>query len=80
MKLGPVAAYVNADSPFFMFYEGGIIDSYNCTPEYSHAVIIVGYGKEYPVDPRLPVREYFIIRNSWGNDWGEGGYARITAS
>jgi C1A family cysteine protease len=43
-------------------------------------VIIVGYGIAYPTDPRLPGKEYFIIRNSWGTDWGEGGYARITAS
>ena len=44
MQLGPVATYLNADSPYFMHYKGGIIDSKNCTPDYSHAVIIVGYG------------------------------------
>jgi hypothetical protein len=29
-----------------MFYRGGILDSKDCTPNYSHAVIIVGYGEE----------------------------------
>ena len=54
MKLGPVATYLNADSPDFMFYEGGILDSYNCTPKYSHAVIIIGYGEEPSKNPREP--------------------------
>jgi hypothetical protein len=63
-----------------MFYEGGILDSYNCTPKYSHAVIIIGYGEEPSKNPREPPKEYFIIRNSWGSSWGEGGYVRITAS
>ena len=44
LQLGPVATYLNADSPDFMYYSGGILDSKNCTPRYSHAVIIVGYG------------------------------------
>ena len=78
--MGPVATYLNADSPDFMFYQGGILDSFNCTPKYSHAVIIVGYGEEPSLDPRVPAKEYFIVRNSWGTDWGEYGYMRITAS
>jgi C1A family cysteine protease len=30
-----------------------------------HAVLIVGYNKN---------RNVFIVRNSWGTGWGEGGY------
>lgn len=68
---------MNANSPDFMFYNKGILDTYNCTPTYSHAVIIVGYGEDSTYNPP---KEFFIIRNSWGTYWGESGYARITAS
>ena len=38
-----------------------------------HAMLIVGYhGK--PNDPD----GYFIVRNSWGKDWGDGGYGYMT--
>lgn len=35
-----------------------------------HAMIIVGYSTEY---------DSFIVRNSWGTDWGQNGYCRIPA-
>lgn len=37
-------------------------------PNFGHAMLLVGYD--------LPSRE-FILRNSWGPSWGDGGYARI---
>lgn len=37
-----------------------------------HAVLLVGYGK------RSDGLRYFIIRNSWGNNWGINGYAYLT--
>lgn len=39
-----------------------------------HAVVIVGWGWEKHGDEWLP---YWKVRNSWGRNWGEGGYARI---
>jgi hypothetical protein len=36
-----------------------------------HAVVAVGFGKDEQG------REYWKIRNSWGADWGEGGYVRV---
>jgi C1A family cysteine protease len=33
-----------------------------------HAVLIVGYNDAYSV---------FIVRNSWGPEWGQGGYFTI---
>lgn len=63
-----------------MYYSGGILDSWDCTPNYSHAVVIVGFGSIKSKTAVNKSIEYFIIRNSWGTTWGEGGYARITAS
>ena len=37
-----------------------------------HTVLIVGYGK-YKYANGQSV-DYFIIRNSWGTNWGHSGY------
>lgn len=34
-----------------------------------HAMLIVGYNR---------TTNYFIVKNSWGTDWGHDGYARIS--
>ena len=46
-----------------------------CTGSPNFAVTIVGFGMDF-----LGEREYFIIKNSFGTDWGEEGFARIAAS
>lgn len=35
-----------------------------------HAVKIIGWGKKEE-------DEYWLIANSWGNNWGEDGFFRI---
>lgn len=35
-----------------------------------HAVKVLGWGS-------MNGRDYWLIENSWGEDWGEGGYAKI---
>ena len=38
-----------------------------------HAVLIVGYG----MIPRSG-QQYFIVKNSFGDQWGQKGYAKIS--
>jgi C1A family cysteine protease len=77
LQVGPVGVMVHTGDPF-KFYKGGIIESKECTPEVNHAVLAVGYGKY--TDASGKEEDYFILKNSWGKYWGEGGYVRISGS
>ncbi|XP_037915980.1 procathepsin L-like isoform X1 [Hermetia illucens] len=69
--LGPVAASVNAGPDSFQLYKGGIYDDEECNKdEVNHEILIVGYGSEKGKD-------YWIIKNSWTDKWGEKGYMRL---
>uniref|UniRef100_A0A1J3F8D0 cathepsin H n=1 Tax=Noccaea caerulescens TaxID=107243 RepID=A0A1J3F8D0_NOCCA len=57
----------------FRFYKKGVFTSTTCgnTPmDVNHAVLAVGYG----VEDGVP---YWLIKNSWGGDWGENGYFKM---
>ncbi|XP_054458258.1 procathepsin L [Anoplopoma fimbria] len=69
--IGPITVAMDADHASFLFYSSGIYDEPQCNPNnLSHAVLLVGYGSEGGQD-------YWIIKNSWGSSWGEGGYMRM---
>ena len=72
-EMGPLAAALNANP--LQTYISGVLDitSANCPlEEINHAVLIVGYG----TDSSLGL-DYWIVKNSWGKNWGESGYFRI---
>ncbi|XP_069812586.1 cathepsin L-like isoform X2 [Dendropsophus ebraccatus] len=71
---GPIAVGIDASDDLQM-YSGGIFDG-ECSTEPNHAVIIVGYGTEHDKESDEDV-DYWIIRNSWGEDWGENGYGKM---
>ena len=66
MALTPVSVVLDANQ--FQFYKQGIIN--RCSENINHAVLAVGYGEEEGM-------KYWLIKNSWGGDWGERGYVRI---
>ncbi|XP_056132803.1 procathepsin L [Lampris incognitus] len=69
--IGPVTVAIDAYHSSFLFYSSGIYEEPNCNPNnLSHAVLLVGYGSEKGQD-------YWLIKNSWGTSWGEGGYMRM---
>ncbi|EER10345.1 thiolproteinase SmTP1, putative [Perkinsus marinus ATCC 50983] len=66
---GPVSAVSCAWAGVFQNYKSGIIKGGECGNLPSHVVLVVGYDRGH--DP------YYRIKNSWGVQWGEHGYARL---
>jgi hypothetical protein len=70
---GAVGVAIDADT--IVFYKGGIVRAgNNCTQEINHAVTVVGANTD------AAGVKHWIVRNSWGADWGEQGYFRMQAT
>jgi C1A family cysteine protease len=69
---GPTSVTVEADTMPFQGYKSGIMNDPECGTQLDHAITAVGYGSEGGQD-------YYIVRNSWGAGWGEGGYIKMAA-
>jgi cathepsin X len=69
---GPVKASVNAGP--LMDYTGGILYDNDITRNttHNHGISLVGWGHEESTDTT-----YWIVRNSWGQYWGEMGFFRV---
>lgn len=66
MQYGSVGCGVAADDSF-QDYTGGVFEGSGAT-QVDHDVILIGWEDS---------TQSWILRNSWGPDWGEQGYMRI---
>jgi cathepsin X len=69
-KRGPVAATVNALP--IENYTGGVFDKTSDSKSTDHIVSIIGWGYDSNTQ-----KKHWIVRNSWGEYWGEMGFFRI---
>jgi len=68
-----VAAAIHGSGRAFQFYSSGILSDSSCSStNLDHAVTVVGFGTDVASG-----YDYWLIRNSWGTGWGQGGYAKI---
>ncbi|XP_028765055.1 vignain-like [Neltuma alba] len=66
----PVSVAIDAGGSDFQFYSEGVFTG-DCGKQLNHGVAIVGYGTT------IDGTKYWIVKNSWGSEWGEQGYIRM---
>ena len=75
--VGPVIGGFMVDDSWFNTGPDGIIPEANGVTHGGHAVAICGYNKSKKCHDSTGA---FLIKNSWGTDWGRKGYAWLPFS
>ncbi|XP_053538708.1 procathepsin L [Ictalurus punctatus] len=74
--IGPISVAIDAGQSSFQLYESGIYYEPKCSrTNLNHAVLAVGYGTEILF--MFYKQDYWLVKNSWGLQWGENGYIKM---
>ena len=89
IQKGPIVVALEAPPDLF-YYGDGIYssalkkdaESYDLNgvsrwEKTNHAVVAVGYGEGPETDDNGQPIKYWLIKNSWGKQWGDNGYFRM---
>lgn len=81
VSTGPLSVLLDASQ--LQYYKEGVWDGHvdslkvGCSKTYlNHAVLLTGYGEAVASEDGGAV-DYWSVKNSWGQKWGEDGYFRI---
>nr|BAJ91836.1 predicted protein [Hordeum vulgare subsp. vulgare]BAJ96948.1 predicted protein [Hordeum vulgare subsp. vulgare]BAJ97337.1 predicted protein [Hordeum vulgare subsp. vulgare]CAQ00108.1 papain-like cysteine proteinase [Hordeum vulgare subsp. vulgare] len=71
VAMQPVAVSIEAGGANFQHYRNGVYNG-PCGTRLNHGVTVVGYGED-----EVTGESYWIVKNSWGEKWGDNGYLRM---
>jgi cathepsin H len=78
LLLSPKVSIAFRVNPDFRLFGNGVYVGFHCPngpSDVNHAVLAVGYDETSDADgSTLP---FFIVKNSWGDKWGDKGFFRI---
>ena len=68
---------VSINAVFMRTYIGKVSCPYICGKQLDHGVLLVGYGSADYALIQFQEKPFWILKNSWGENWGENGYYKI---